>query len=49
LESYYINYPGAGSTNQQLLAGAQTQDLSGRPTEFAPKWSGEVSATTPLP
>jgi len=49
LESYYINYPGAGSTNQQLLAGAQTQNLSGRPTEFAPKWSGVASATYTIP
>jgi outer membrane receptor protein involved in Fe transport len=43
LDSHYVRYPNAGATIVQLFNGIQLQDLSGRPTEFAPKWSGSVS------
>jgi len=44
LDSYYVSYPNAGSTIVQLFNGIQVQDLSGRPTEFAPRWNGSVYA-----
>ena len=40
-----MSYPNAGSTIVQLFNGIQVQDLSGRPTEFAPRWNGSVYAT----
>lgn len=45
LDSHYITYPNAGATIVQLFRGRQFQDLSGRPTEYAPHWSGSLYAT----
>lgn len=59
LDSKYVRYPNAGATYlQQFLfmqanpgqpASNAVQDLSGRPTLFAPKWSGSVTGTLELP
>jgi iron complex outermembrane receptor protein len=49
LHAYYLNYPNAGSTDLQQLNGIQTQDLSGRPTEYAPRWSGSFAGTYSTP
>jgi outer membrane receptor protein involved in Fe transport len=45
LDSRYTSYPNAGGTALQLYNGIQFQDLSGQPTEFAPKWSGSLTAS----
>jgi outer membrane receptor protein involved in Fe transport len=44
-ESRYLGYPAVAPTQLQQLEGQVTQDLSGRPTEFAPKWSGTLRAS----
>jgi outer membrane receptor protein involved in Fe transport len=44
LDARYDSYPNAGATQAQLNAGILIQDLSGRPTSLAPRWSGAVSA-----
>ena len=49
LDSKYRNYKNAGPTYAQQLAGQQTQDLSGRPTLYAPRWSGNVTANLTVP
>lgn len=49
LDSEYRSYANAGPTSAQQLAGAVSQDLSGRPTLFAPRWSGTVTGTARLP
>ncbi len=49
LDSKYRNYPNAGSTLLQQLAGQGTQDLSGHSTLFAPRWSGNVTGTATVP
>jgi len=40
-----VRYPGVSPTQLQSLNGFGAQDLSGQPTEFAPKWSGDLTAT----
>jgi iron complex outermembrane receptor protein len=51
LESYYVSYPNAAPSALQLAQGLSAQDLSGASTEYAPKWSGSVTArfNTTLP
>jgi outer membrane receptor protein involved in Fe transport len=51
LDAYYVSYPNVSPTQIQQFFGVSNQDLSGRPTEFAPKWSGSVTGTftTALP
>ncbi|MBO9380095.1 TonB-dependent receptor [Sphingomonas histidinilytica] len=49
LDSKYLRYRNAGPTSAQQLAGIASQDLSGRRTPFAPRWSGTTSATLTLP
>jgi outer membrane receptor protein involved in Fe transport len=57
LHSRYVNYPNAGATYAQQLAAiqagrnpsAELQNLSGRPTPYAPDWSGSVTGTLTLP
>jgi outer membrane receptor protein involved in Fe transport len=44
LNSYYVSYVNAGPTNSQTFAGIKFQDLSGQPTMFAPRWSGNIHA-----
>ena len=43
--SRYLHYPDVAPTQLQQAFGAQSQDLSGRPTEFAPAWSGTLGAS----
>lgn len=45
LDSKYRSYPDAAPTAAQEFAGEDSQDLSGRPTLYSPKWSGNVVAT----
>jgi iron complex outermembrane receptor protein len=45
LDAYYVSYPNVSPTQLQQFEGLATQDLSGKPTEFAPKWSGSVTGT----
>jgi len=48
LDAYYVSYPNASPSAIQQLSGARTQDLTDRPTQFAPTTSGSVSvAFTP--
>lgn len=44
LDARYLSFPGATCTNEQsLIAGPTcTQDLSGAPTSYASKWSGNL-------
>jgi outer membrane receptor protein involved in Fe transport len=51
LDAYYVSYPNVSATQLQQFHGINTQDLSGQPTEFAPKWSGSLSGayTVALP
>ncbi|MFC3052856.1 TonB-dependent receptor [Kordiimonas pumila] len=45
LDSTYRSYPNAAPTYAQQYEGETVQDLSGRPTLYSPKWSGNVAAT----
>jgi iron complex outermembrane receptor protein len=45
LDSHYINYKNASPTSLQQLEGSAVQDLSRRPTSYAPKWSGTLGAS----
>jgi outer membrane receptor protein involved in Fe transport len=49
LDSIYISYPNAPATFDQAALGLKNQDLSGRPTQFAPKWSGNLAAAWTQP
>jgi len=57
LHSRYRDYRNAGPTYAQQFAAIQAgrnpslerQDLSGRPTPYAPEWSGTVTGTLTLP
>ena len=49
LDAYYVSYPNASPTYLQRFQGLQVQNLSGRPTDFAPKWSGSVYADYSVP
>lgn len=49
IDSIYVSYPNAGPTNAQQQAAQQVQDLSGRPTPFSPKWSGNLTGTLTVP
>lgn len=44
LDAKYLSFPGATCTNQQTLVAGPTcsQDLSGAPTSYASKWSGNL-------
>ena len=43
LDSHYDSFLNSPPTELQKLAGAKNQDLSGRPTPYAPRWSGSVT------
>jgi iron complex outermembrane recepter protein len=43
LDSYYISFPNAAPTALEQIEGFNVQDLSGHPTEYAPRWSGSLS------
>ena len=45
LDSYYVSFPNAGPTSIQQLQGVRVQDLSDRPTQFAPRTSGAATVT----
>jgi iron complex outermembrane recepter protein len=57
LDSHYRSYMDAGATYAQQFAAiqagrnpsAERQDLSGRPTPYAPEWSGTLTGTLNLP
>lgn len=49
LESEFRSYPNAAPTYAQQLAGLTRQDLSGRPTLYAPRWSGTLTGTLTFP
>jgi outer membrane receptor protein involved in Fe transport len=51
LDSHFIDYEGAPGTLLDDATGVASQSLAGRPTEYAPSWSGSVTAayTMPLP
>jgi len=40
----YVSYPDVSPTQLQQQLGQKVQDLSGHPTEFAPDWSGTLTA-----
>jgi outer membrane receptor protein involved in Fe transport len=44
LDSYYVSYPNAAPSALQIAEGLSAQNLSGASTEYAPKWSGTVTA-----
>ena len=47
LESNYLTYPNGPCTQLQIVAQPVgcTQNLTGKPTPYAPKWSGSVNGT----
>lgn len=51
LHSRYLDYPNVTATSRQRRAGITFQDLSGKPTTYAPDWSGSVKGvyTATLP
>lgn len=42
--AHYVSYPNVSPTQLQQQLGQKVQDLSGRPTEYGPDWSGTVTA-----
>lgn len=49
LDSKYRKYQNAGPTAAQQFALLNSQDLSGHPTQYAPKWSGNITGTLTVP
>lgn len=49
LNSEYSSYENAPPTVTRQVAGDRFQDLSGKPTTYAPEWSGTVTGTFTLP
>jgi outer membrane receptor protein involved in Fe transport len=49
LDAHYASYPNAQVTPLQRVNGLPVQDLSGQPTDYAPKWSGNVAASYSAP
>lgn len=47
-DARYIRYPHVGPTQLQQYLGLESQDLSGRPTEFAPRWDGSLTGSYTL-
>ena len=48
LEAKYRSYPNAGPTTLQQAQGIGIQNLTGRPTSLAPRWSENVTASYEL-
>jgi iron complex outermembrane receptor protein len=44
-DAHYVRYPNVTPTQLQILNSQAVQDLSGRPTYFAPRWSGSLSGS----
>lgn len=44
----YVSYPNVSPTQLQQFLGQTSQDLSGRPTEFAPEWTEIVTGSYTL-
>jgi iron complex outermembrane recepter protein len=44
LDSYYVSFPNASPTTSAQFNGQQFSDLSGQATQYAPRWSGSLSA-----
>jgi outer membrane receptor protein involved in Fe transport len=49
LDAHYESYPNAGVTLAQQRVGLKLQDLSGKPTSLAPRWTQSVTGTYSLP
>ncbi|HWM66081.1 MAG TPA: TonB-dependent receptor [Steroidobacteraceae bacterium] len=49
LDAHYVSYPNAGTTLEQQREGLKLQDLSGKPTSLAPRWTENISGTYSLP
>jgi len=49
LDSVYLRYPLAGQTQLLRIQNILTQDLSGAPTPFAPKFAGNITGTLSAP
>jgi iron complex outermembrane receptor protein len=45
LDSYYVSYAVAPDTTLAKFNGAASSDLTGQATQYAPRWSGSVSAS----
>jgi iron complex outermembrane receptor protein len=48
LNSYYLSYPEAPPTTLAQFGGAASSNLTGKPTQFAPHWSGSIVASYSL-
>jgi hypothetical protein len=44
LDAHYVSFPDAASTYLGKQDGQETQNLSGAPLDFAPRWSGTLTA-----
>jgi outer membrane receptor protein involved in Fe transport len=44
-DAHYNTYPGVSPTQLQQLQGQASQNLSGRPTAFAPHWTGNLTGS----
>lgn len=49
LDSYYTDYPNAGGTALDVAQGRPIIDLTGKPTRYAPDYSGNFSVNYELP
>jgi iron complex outermembrane recepter protein len=49
LEAFYRSYPNAGPSTLEQAQGIKIQDLTGRPTSLAPRWSENVTASYGVP
>lgn len=49
LDAKYLSYPNGPATFDQAVLGLVIQDLSGKPTQSAPKWSGSIAAELTVP
>jgi len=45
LDSYYVSFPNASPTTLDGFSGKTSSDLSGQRTNYAPLWSGSLSAS----
>jgi iron complex outermembrane receptor protein len=49
LHSYYVSFPNASPTTLAQINGQKFSDLSGDETNYAPHWSGNVTASYTVP
>ena len=48
-DAHYLRYPNVSPTQFEQFLGETEQDLSGKPTEFAPRWSGALTESYTFP